>query len=193
MSYERAAKNTQPLMNISASKYKGWLNRLETEFKDSVQIAAQDKILEGNILHTLLSQIGNCQGGNLETVVKNVLNFGYNRYPFIKDLSKHEEKIRELLGKEEFKSIFFIEEADVFCEKEVVNKFGNLKVIDRLIVGSKKIIIVDYKLSEQNKKEHECQVLEYIEIIKDIYPKHEVEGIIIYLGELKIGTHTIFS
>ncbi len=64
-----------------------------------------------------------------------------------------------------------------------MNRFGESKRIDRLIVKKKEIWVVDYKSSKGNAFEEKKQVTEYMQAIKDIYPKQKVRGFLIYLDE----------
>ena len=66
----------------------------------------------------------------------------------------------------------------------MVNRFGDGKRIDRLVVREKEIWIVDYKSSQEAKPDHEKQINEYVQIIKDIYPKREVKGFLVYLDSM---------
>ncbi len=72
-------------------------------------------------------------------------------------------------------------DVQIFCEKEFVNKFGDTRRIDRLIVFNDKVWIVDFKLSPVAAEEHKRQMDGYIELIKQFYPKHQVSGHILYL------------
>ncbi|MCX5781162.1 MAG: UvrD-helicase domain-containing protein [Elusimicrobia bacterium] len=68
----------------------------------------------------------------------------------------------------------------VYQEKEIVDKAGQTKIIDRLIVSDKEIMVVDYKSTEENKDAHIEQVKEYCSIVSEIYPGKQVKGFIIY-------------
>ena len=182
--YRRAEKDSQPTINISPSVYKEWPELIPGEFGDWQSIKNRKNILEGSLLHTILSRIGGCEGVDTEELIEEALSFARTQYPFIEDFSPYKEKIRELLAKEELKDIFFVSASNVFCEKEVVNRFGDGKRIDRLIVREKEVWIVDYKSSQEAKLDHEKQISEYIQIIKDIYPKREVRGFLVYLDRM---------
>ncbi len=182
--YRREEKDTQPIIDISPSVYKEWPELIPGEFGNWQSIKNRKNILEGNLLHTILSRIGGCQGVDTEELIKEAVSFARTQYPFIEDFSSYEERIREALAKKELKSIFFVSSLSVFCEKEVVNRFGDGKRIDRLIVGEKEVWIVDYKSSQEAKLDHEKQISEYVQIIKDIYPKKRVRGFLIYLDKM---------
>ncbi|MDP2922557.1 MAG: UvrD-helicase domain-containing protein [Candidatus Omnitrophota bacterium] len=177
---------TQPLINISPSVYKDWIKSLGSEFANAANFIHKEKILEGNIMHTMLSQISNCLNCDIKELIECALRFTQDHYPFIEDLHLHEEKTLKLIEKKELKDIFYISDGKVFCEKEIVNSFGDLKRIDRLIVREKEIWIIDYKSSQESKLEQIKQVLEYIGIMKEIYPQKEIKGFLVYLDEMKL-------
>ena len=179
--YQIKKKDSQRLINILPSEYKGWAESLGTEFTDVDQAKRHKEILEGNILHAGLSGIGDCTGKDIEALVESSLVGVLIQYPFVKDLSFLAKKLKALICAKELKSIFFNPGAKVYCEKEITNKFGDLKRIDRLIVTEKEAFIVDYKLSDRAKDKYKMQLKEYMEIIQDIYPHLKIKGILLYL------------
>ena len=85
---------------------------------------------------------------------------------------------------------FFIcpEEAQVFCEKEFVNAYGDTRRIDRLIVFKSEVWIVDYKLSPGAEEENQKQMQEYIALVEQFYPGHKVSGHILSIfGPFPLG------
>jgi exodeoxyribonuclease V beta subunit len=72
--------------------------------------------------------------------------------------------------------------AGVFTEKEVVNKQGQTKRIDRLVVTRDEAVIIDYKTGGlKDIDKHKKQVKEYMDIISDIYPAKQVKGYLLYI------------
>jgi len=182
--YRREEKDTQLTIDILPSAYKEWSGLVPGEFGDWQSVGDRQSLLAGNILHTILSQIGDCRNLNIEAVIKEALEITQIQYPFIKDFSFYKDMVRKLLEKKELGDIFFVSPDKVFCEKEVVNCFGDNKRIDRLIVREKEVWVVDYKSSKKDEEEHEKQVTEYLRIIKDIYPKRKVRGFLVYIDKM---------
>lgn len=182
--YRREAKDEQLAIDVSPSVYKEWPELIPGEFGNWKSIKNQKNILEGNLLHAILSRIGNCEGADIEQMIKDAVLFARTQYPFVEDFSFYETRVRQLLAKEELKNIFFVSDSGVFCEKEVVNRFGDGKRIDRLIVREKEVWIIDYKSSQEAKSESEKQISEYVEIIKDLYSNQEVRGFLVYLDSM---------
>ena len=177
-------KDVQPFLDIPPSKYKPKFKLFKDEISIADELENRQRMLEGNILHAMLSQVKNCFNIDKDKILARSLKFAQAKYPFVENFSIYMEKIEKLLGKDNFKEIFFISDAQVFCEKEVVDKFGNSRRIDRLIVGNKQVLVVDYKISKSRVQDHEKQILEYKDIISGIYPGHKVKGCLIYLEEM---------
>ncbi len=199
--YEKKEKEEiSPVIDMPVSKYKDWAEALKEEFGDVESIKNRERVLYGNVLHFLLSQIGNlypepqkATGVNpwlgvypqkKEFIIKEIIERGKAQFPFIKDFSSIEKVLRLLLNKEELTPFFYIEKGEVYSEKEVVTRWGEAKRIDRLIVKPEEVWVIDYKISSQGKEEHKQQISQYIEIIKEIYYPKRVRGFLIYLEEL---------
>ena len=53
--------------------------------------------------------------------------------------------LRSLLSNAGLKNFFFVPDGCVYTEKELVDKFGNTRRIDRLIIKKDEAWVVDYK------------------------------------------------
>ena len=167
-------------------RYKDWISCLQDEFRGLTDIIPREKILEGNIMHVLLSRINNCLNQDQDAIIAEACAFAEDAFPGVSDFSKYRSKLAAVLLKNELKRFFYVKEGDVFCEKEVVNNFGDLKRIDRLIISEKNIYIIDYKSSQEAEEQHVKQISEYIEIFRNIYPKRAIKGFLIYLDTLGV-------
>lgn len=184
--YERKKQSINPQIEITPSRHKNWLRSLREEFGDADQIKNRDKILQGDVFHLILSQIGNCMNLNLDQLVIEACAYASNKYPLLKDFYLYEAKIKELLQNKKTKDIFYVPDGEVFCEKEIVNQFGDLKRIDRLIVEDKHVSIVEYKLSQDKRGQYHKQVAEYMQAAKDIYPGRCIRGLFLYLDTIAL-------
>ena len=98
-----------------------------------------------------------------ETLLQNIINF---------------------INRSDVRPFFYLpENARVFCEKEFVNKYGDTKRIDRLIILENEVQIIDFKLSPGAEGEHQKQIDSYVDLVKQFYPKHKVTGQILFLQE----------
>jgi ATP-dependent exoDNAse (exonuclease V) beta subunit len=187
LTYEKEKmKEECPTVQLSVSQCQNWIYSLKDEFGDVRMIKNREKILKGNILHTILSQIGNCINNDIDKMVERAIVYTRVRYSFLKDFSFFENTVRRILNNKEFREVFYIPDGIVYCEKEISDRSGDVKRIDRLIVKEKEVLIVDYKSSQDGEEEDNKQVAEYMRIINDIYTKKMIKGFLLYLDEIKI-------
>ncbi|MFH2068976.1 MAG: UvrD-helicase domain-containing protein [Candidatus Omnitrophota bacterium] len=173
---------------IAPAEYPDWINLLKDEFVDEHQLRNRVEIERGEVLHRVLSGIGNLTGADVDSVIRTAIEDVQSEYLLeTKELTELEKKVRRLLDDPRFKPLFFLLEGEsVFAEKDVVDSRGNVRRIDRLIVKPNRIDVFDYKSSGEGMPEHRKQLAEYIDIVKEIYPDKEVAGILIYLDGLKM-------
>lgn len=185
--YEKTKKERdQVLMDIPASSYRDWVGLLKDEFAGEDALENRKNIEYGNIMHALLSRIGNCKDKDINELVLPAVEYARSTFPYISDFSSHEQKCRALLENTGLNHIFYIPDGCVFCEYEVVNRFGDTKRLDRLIVKHEEVWVIDYKSTRENEEAYQEQVKEYIQIMKDVYPGHRISGLLVYLDEMKI-------
>ncbi|MDD4182752.1 MAG: UvrD-helicase domain-containing protein, partial [Candidatus Omnitrophica bacterium] len=182
----RKKDKQQAIMPMPASNYKDWISSLENEFKGLASALLKEKMLEGNIMHALLSRVNNCENRNFDEIIKEAASFVKEAFPEVSDFSKYLQKLSAILTKKELKEFFYIEGGTIFCEKEVANNFGDLKRIDRLIMKEKDIYVIDYKSSKEKEEQYLEQITEYIAILKDIYPAHTIKGFLLYLDTMDV-------
>lgn len=182
--YLRPKKLTkEPEIKPLAKKYKYWIDTLKEEYVNKPEVINRHKVLAGNITHALLAQIGNCFGKDRKEVVSQALELVKKAYPLVSDFTDYEQKINKLLAEPGLKDIFYLNQGQVFCEREVVNKYGDLKRIDRLIVTNTQVTVVDYKSSKARLKEDREQIKQYLQILSSIYPKVKLRGFLLYLDD----------
>jgi len=159
-------------------------------------------VRRGEFYHALLMHIGRINEGNIEQVLKKAWDKasrlfpppgggGFSTQPYgVKGTGplgggnsvEILADMRNFLNREDVRPFFYLPaDAQVFCEKEFVNVYGDTKRIDRLIVFEDKVWIVDYKLSPGAEGEHQKQIEGYVELVRPFYPKHKVSGHVLYL------------
>ena len=154
---------------------------MKDEFSDAGQLKRRKHLLRGEILHDILSRVGNLSSCDKELSLKESLSKTKFKFPFLKDLKAEEASLRKLLDEKLLKAFFYCPEADVFQEKEVLDDRGNAKRIDRLIVGKSQVWIVDYKSTPETSGKQTAQVREYVSLLSDIYPDRTIKGYLVYL------------
>ncbi|MCP4652554.1 MAG: UvrD-helicase domain-containing protein [Candidatus Omnitrophica bacterium] len=184
---ERGEKKTYQIVKreknyqiIDAGPYAhcDWSSLLSGEFT----LDRRQRIVEGNILHLMLSVIGDCTGKSDEEIVRLACKRAQLEHSF--DEKRYCEKIKQLISKDELKTIFY-PQAEVFCEKEFISVFGDAKRIDRLIVWEKEAWIIDYKLTKDNQANYRNQIKEYAGILGQIYKDKKIRSFLVYLDNLE--------
>ncbi len=172
------------VLEIPVSEYTDWIPRLKDEFIDETVLQARQKILRGEVLHSILSFIGNLYNQDKRQAVKRAIEKTRVNFPHINDFAPYECCINGLLDKKKLSCYFEAEDGEIYLEKEIVDLNGNTKRIDRLIIKPKEILIIDYKSAKDNTNLYYGQIREYMEIIKEIYPDFIIRGVLIYFDDL---------
>ncbi len=173
------------MITLTPTKYTNWSNMIKEEFGEYVSLSERKRVLEGEILHKILSYIGNLNNKDIHQEILSAMKKTQVFFPTI-DVYKYESLIQNLLFNPELKKFFFVENGIVYQEKEIVDSLGNTKRVDRLIIKPNIVTVIDYKLStsQENVIKYYSQLKEYIEILKNIFPDKPVEGYLIYLDTL---------
>lgn len=170
---------------IALPRYQDWIGFLKDEFEDESLIKRRQELIKGDILHFILSGIGNLSGQDEERAILNSLAQAKAKFSLSCDWAAFEKSLRRILEDKDLKPFFFSGSARVFQEKELVDVYGRTRRIDRLIVRDGEFWVIDYKSSKAEAKEYQKQVLEYTRLLKDIYPGLSAKGFIIYLDTLE--------
>lgn len=178
-------ETAQAFLDIPASAYQEWKALLKDEFGDAQRIHNRTGMLEGTILHMMLSGITVCTEENVHDLIAQAVRNTKAQYPFVKDFSRYEQRLHQLLHTEELRPFFFMSGAEVSCEKEVVNGFGDTKRLDRCMVKEKEVVILEYKSTRDSRDAHMRQVQEYMGVLAGIYREKEVRAFLVYLDELR--------
>ncbi|MCX5703812.1 MAG: hypothetical protein NT066_04910, partial [Candidatus Omnitrophica bacterium] len=173
-------------IKIPAAEYKDWISLLKDEFIDVGILKAREKVLKGEVLHYILSLIGNLSNQDQGLAVGAALGKAKVKFPFIADFKEFQLCVDRLLDNKKLKAYFEGPDGLIYSEKEVVNSSGDTKRIDRLILGPAQAIVVDYKSAKEESNDYRKQLLEYMGIIQSIYPDLKVKGVLIYLDDLSI-------
>ena len=183
--------NNQKLLvkiKIALPRYQDWISFLKDEFEDESLVKRRGELIKGDILHFILSGIGNLSGQDAQRIILHSLAQAKAKFPLVADWTGFEKSLRRIVEEESLKPFFFLGSARVFQEKELVDIYGHTKRIDRLIVRDDELWVIDYKSSKIEAPEYKKQVLEYMRLLKDLYPGLSSKGFIIYLDTLEIDT-----
>lgn len=170
--------------DLPFSRYKDWIHILKDEFIDPDALRNRQGILKGNILHCILSFIGNLYRKDEEEALAEAIARARIGFPLIRDFSGYEQSVRRMLSSRDLAPYFKAPDASVYTEKEVVDSSGSTRRIDRLIIKEGRAWVIDYKSTREDREGHLIQVREYADIIRKVFPALEVKGVLIYLDDL---------
>jgi len=137
----------------------------------------------GEIYHEILSYL------KYEQDFDN-LNFLIEKYAkFVDDKQEVEQKILSILQHNDLKRLFSHDNI-VFTEKTFIDKHGNIFRMDRVVIDpTQNVYIIDYKTGDFSKKEIEdytSQILNYIQVLTDIYKDKKVFGILYNIDKKEV-------
>jgi len=182
--YPEKEKLSQNLMELPALKHESLAEIFKDEAVDTAAVKNREKIILGSIFHLVLSGVGNLYGKDKSKVISRAVIAAKALYPHNTEFDSIETKLEKLVSNKEFEMFFYVPAGTVYNEKDIVNDYGDIKRIDRLIIKDSEAWIIDYKSSKEGRDKHHKQVAEYAQAIKDIYPRLGLKGFIIYLDEM---------
>ncbi|MDD5439584.1 MAG: 3'-5' exonuclease, partial [Candidatus Omnitrophica bacterium] len=180
---ERKAKDAAKVLPLSPSRLHDWIPFIKQEFSGGREVMRRESILRGDIIHYILSCVGNLHGADVDAVIEEALKQGTARFRHVDPIKPYESVIRALLNDRRFAFIFYAEKGRVFREKQVVTAGGEMRIIDRVIVTDTTVDIVDYKSSAAPDlaAAYRAQIAEYKSLMGELYPGRDVRGFLLYL------------
>lgn len=173
-----------PLVEIPPPEYGDWVTRLREERVDVGVVLRRGEIRRGEILHCMLSRVGNLEGADPERVLKEAGEQARALYPAVGEFSTFESVVRALAGSPQMRPFFFVPVGQVYQEKEIVNRDGRAGRIDRLVLRDGEAWVIDYKSSQWEIEGSRAQVREYMGMVGEAYPGLRVRGFLIFLDGL---------
>ncbi len=181
------AQKTPRILNIPSPSYRQWIGFLKEEFVDKEKIRNKAVIEQGNFAHLVLSNMGTIKSKDLNKTVSLAVDIARNKMPYFKDYEKCAKMIESMLKSEAGEKCFLVDEnaAEIYREKELVNKYGHTKRIDRIIVKKDKVMVIDFKSASIFKNEFKEQINEYMSLAAQLYPGKNIEGYVVLLESQK--------
>jgi len=183
--YRKREREGKSIVKLPPAQYHDWIGYLKDEFEGLSSLKNQQQRLRGEVLHDIFSSIGNLSTEDNEDALNAALQKARIGFSRAGDFTEYESIVRRLLEKKEFRPFFYCGDAGVFTEKEIVDRQGRLRRLDRLILKEDEAWIVDFKSSKDAREEYHLQVREYMEVIGEMYPEKAVKGYLIYLDRLE--------
>ncbi len=161
-----------------------WLDLIKQKVEIPSEISKQRTEAEniGLIVHEILSMITQYEENELKQTIDTVVN----KYGLESEKHNIENRLNTAFLNPDFLKFFQHKNRKIFIEKEIVDQKGQLTRIDRYIVYSDKIELIDFKTGEEYKKKHKKQVLEYRDLLRSFYPEKKILCYLCYIDENKI-------
>ncbi len=176
---------------IEINRYEDWIEKIlkEESFPKKESVIYREQIIKGDVLHKVLSYINNLFNKDILLELNSAIEKSKIFYPYISEWDKIKELLYNFILAERIKQFFFLKEAQIYCEKEIVF-LERTFIVDRLIVLEKEVYVIDYKLSfnvnDDVLKEYNNQIRQYKSIIKDIYKDKKIKGFLISLDNFDV-------
>ncbi len=146
---------------------------------------ASEETRKGDFIHRILSSIEYADGYTFYEI-KSKLERLAEEVGFNGDLSALSEEIFSLFTLPHTSFLFERKpEREVKNEFQIADKEGNLYRIDRILIDSDEVTVVEYKTGEP-KEEHKEQVLKYKKLIESTFGQKKIRGLILYIEEGKV-------
>jgi ATP-dependent exoDNAse (exonuclease V) beta subunit len=179
---EKKTKGDSSLIELIPSLSRDWMGFLREEFSESA-FRLKDARRQGEIMHFVLSFLGNLDKTSIEDCLEKARRAVAIKFPELSDWQILDRDVRSLAETSHLKPFFYTAGRDVFCEREIVDAFGETKRVDRLIAGNGKVDIIDFKSSKEDQSAHMHQVRNYMKLAASLYPSRKIQGWLIYWND----------
>ena len=138
----------------------------------------------GEAIHSILSHIEYVEDdldAQIDTVLRK-LGDSIDHHFTSSDL---QQVVKSFLSRDEVKELFTAREGrKTFLEKDFANATGLLYRMDRVIVDPGEVTVVDFKTGgDEMEEEYRMQVLNYMALLRDVYPSARVHGVLAYVDK----------
>ncbi len=152
--------------------------------RSTLPVAQYEKIgvLEtrrGDLIHEILSRIEYCDQNVVDTVRSAVNGIAV---PPEFNAETEISKLTHFLESEEIRKYFTTAPGrSILREQDVTSSNGRLFRIDRIIIDTNTVTVVDFKTgSDDNVDDHRDQVHQYMSLVKELYPDRVITGVLLY-------------
>jgi len=179
----KAAKHKAEHRVLSAPSFRDWVEFLKEEFPLGKDVGRRPAAVRGEILHYLLSLVGNIQGVDIVSLVPTIIKQAQPQYPQVADWESYSRVVTNILATPALQPYFAVADGEVRQEQDVVNSLGHTRRVDRLIIKPRELWVVDYKSSREPTGAYHQQLREYMSLLAAIHPTKTVKGYLIYLDD----------
>lgn len=161
-----------------------WIEFLREEFGGADELLRHEEKNTGRMFHQILEQITVLEERTAgEAIRKAVGAAPGDSLPL--SLEERVARIEAFVRAPAIRPFFFTDAQAVLCEKEFVDRAGNARRMDRVIVFDREVWVVDFKLDVLGESGR-SQVQAYKEILTDIFPGKTVKGFLVSLAALNV-------
>jgi ATP-dependent exoDNAse (exonuclease V) beta subunit len=182
--YAKRKAEDSEIMRIPTSPYYDWIQFLKNEFLIGDAVLFRGERKRGEIIHFMLSTIGNLLEQKKDEALAQALAKARCQFPTIEDWKNFSGVVERIISTKDLQDFFEVKEGELFTEREIVNSQGHPKRIDRLIIKRSEVWVIDYKSRSDDAGRQQIQLKEYMQLVGELYPQHQVKGWLVYLDEL---------
>ncbi len=178
---EASQKKAEPRPSPGARFIPGDIVELlkNDQYIKDATVVDRKKKTDGDMVHFILSFISKTTKNGLKDDLERAVGLACSKYQ--KDeLLRVKHVAEKILLNKDCSSFFFVKDADVHTEKEIVLRDGRSVRLDRLIVTPEEAVVVDYKSSSERHEMYGEQIKGYISVLKSIYPDKKIRGFLLY-------------
>jgi ATP-dependent helicase/nuclease subunit A len=139
----------------------------------------------GEFIHAILESI-RYAGPDLDARLMEAARLAFLRVPFETDTDRLLKLLSAVLKTAELNPYFIQHDGRVvFNEQEFAAADGSLVRMDRVVVDTDSVTVIDYKTGEE-KPGYTEQVLKYMKILRDFYAGRSVKGLLVYIDQKRV-------
>jgi ATP-dependent exoDNAse (exonuclease V) beta subunit len=175
----------------SPAKYSDWVQLLQYEFMNSNDPRQHKARLRGTTVHYALSLVGRLTKNEGPKIISTAARAACARFPGIIEVKELETELNRIISAPKLSKFFSAQDAEVYCEKEFSTKSGAVLRVDRMLVGSQTVTIIDFKAAKVSGPAYAEQVRQYMQLAAELYPGKSVCGYLVYQDILDAEEVTI--
>ena len=182
----RAKEAPQALLPLERAEHQDWITFLEDEHLAYQRADHFEARLKGTVMHDILSRVVCTQAADLPEAARRAASEVLSLHPEATWAHEITARIDGIMAEPALHWIFAVGEGKVYTEYEVVDRHGHTRRMDRIIVTSDEVRILDYKSSGLDPAREQAQVKSYIDIMSRLFPDHRVSGYLLYADSLEV-------
>ncbi|MDD5557479.1 MAG: UvrD-helicase domain-containing protein [bacterium] len=163
-----------------------WRARVREERLDPALLRRRADARRGEIVHFILSRIGNLHGVDPERALRDAAAAARRLFPAPAPVDACAAAARALISSASAAMLFDAPGAEVRTEWEVADEEGRLRRIDRLVLSAGGALVADFKSTAAAPAAYREQVREYMRIAAAVFPGRAVSGVVAYIEEGRV-------